>query len=148
MNRHDFANRACAALVLCVGTAIALPAQTFRVVHSFDGTDGYWPSAALIQATDGNLYGTASFGGASDKGTVFKITRSGTLTTLYNFCSEGGCTDGSNPGAALIPASNGIFYGTTFGGGANGYFGTAFRITTGGTLTTLNSFCSQSGSHP
>ena len=78
-------------------------------------------------------------------GTVFKITPSGTLTTLYSFCSQSGCTDGHSPYAGLVQATNGDFYGTTLYGGANPYCGTVFKITPSGTLTTLYSFCSQSG---
>src|SRR5208282_398944 len=95
----------------------------------------------LIQASDGNFYGTTYGGGANSDGTVFKITPSGTLTTLYSFCSKANCTDGANPQAGLIQATDGNFYGTTTFGGANSD-GTVFKITpSGGTLTTLYSFC-------
>ena len=113
--------------------------------------DGANPFGPLVQATDGNLYGTTQIGGANTSGcggqgcgTVFKITPSGTLTTLYSFCSQSGCPDGANPQAGLVQATNGDFYGTTSSGGANGG-GTVFKITPSGTLTTLYSFCSQSG---
>jgi uncharacterized repeat protein (TIGR03803 family) len=104
--------------------------------------DGRYPYAGLVQANDGNLYGTTLLGGANGKGMVFRITPSGTLTTLYSFCPESGCTDGANPGAGLIQATNGDLYGTTTGGGTNG-LGTVLKITPDGTLTTLYSFCSQ-----
>ena len=120
------------------------PGGTLTTLHSFDGTDGEDPYAGLVQATDGDLYGTTYGGGADGYGTVFRITPSGTLTTLHSFCSQSGCPDGDNPYAGLVQATNGDFYGTTYGGGANGY-GTVFRITPSGTLTTLHSFCSQSG---
>jgi uncharacterized repeat protein (TIGR03803 family) len=122
------------------------PVGTLTTLHSFcsqtDCTDGNVPRAPLIQANDGNLYGTTEDGGANGDGMVFKITPGGTLTTLYNFCSQTGCTDGGHPVAALIQATDGNFYGTTDGGGAYGG-GTAFKMTPGGTLTTLHSFCSQ-----
>ena len=141
--------RAYAVFVLCATTPIALSAQTVTTLASFNGTDGAGPSAALIQATDGNLYGTAYVGGANYYGTVFKITPSGTLTTLYSFCSQSGCTDGAYPSGALVQSTNGDFYGTTQNGGASDYCGagcgTIFKITPSGTLTTLYSFCSQSG---
>jgi uncharacterized repeat protein (TIGR03803 family) len=112
-------------------------------VHSFIGQpDGEFPNG-LIQATDGNFYGTAYQGGTNGDGTVFKITPSGTYTTIYGLCAQSNCTDGSNPGAALIQATDGNFYGTTTLGGANGG-GTIFQITSSGALTTLYSFCSQS----
>ena len=140
--------RAYAVFVLCATTPIALSAQTVTTLASFNGTDGAGPSAALIQATDGNLYGTAYVGGANYYGTVFKITPSGTLTTLYSFCSRTNCTDGGNPSAALVQAANGDFYGTTYEGGVhcNAFgCGTVFKITPSGTLTTIYSFCPQSG---
>ena len=135
--------RAFAALVLCAATAITLPAQTFTTLHRFDGPDGAVPQTSLIQATDGNLYGTTAGGGAYSAGTIFKITPTGTATTLYSFCSQvigQFCADGGNPYGALVEATNGDFYGTTFTGGAANA-GTVFTITPGGTLTTLYSFC-------
>jgi uncharacterized repeat protein (TIGR03803 family) len=106
-------------------------------LHSFcsqsNCTDGAGPGAALVQATDGNFYGTTQGGGAGAGagGTVFQITPSGTLTTLYNFCSQSGCTDGTDPGAAaLVQFTPQKFYGITYGGGANGR-GTVFRLSVG-----------------
>jgi uncharacterized repeat protein (TIGR03803 family) len=125
-------------------TQATLDYSSFITLASFDGTDGSYPDAGLVQATNGDLYGTTLNGGASSVGTVFEITPSGTLTTLYSFCSQGGCMDGEIPEAVLVQATNGDLYGTTYAGGANGY-GTVFRITPSGTLTTIHSFCSQSG---
>jgi uncharacterized repeat protein (TIGR03803 family) len=123
------------------------PSGTLTTLHSFCSqsgcADGYWPYAGLLQATDGNFYGTAHLGGVYGGGTVFKITPDGTLTVLYSFCSQSGCTDGKEPFAGLIQATDGNFYGTTQLGGAQGD-GTVFEITPSGTLTTLYSFCSQS----
>jgi uncharacterized repeat protein (TIGR03803 family) len=111
------------------------PTSTLTVLHGFDGTDGEKSFAALVQGTDGNFYGTTSFGGANANfgGTVFKITPSGTLTTLHSF----GSGDGSGASAALIQATDGNFYGTTSGFGVSNT-GTAFKITSSGTLTTLH----------
>jgi len=136
--------KVCALLLLLVVTAITSPAQTFTTLHSFGSTDGANSHGALVQATDGNFYGTTYAGGANDFGTVFKVNTTGAVTTLYSFCAKTGCTDGSGPAAPLIQAINGNLYGTTYIGGANGY-GTVFQITTSGTLTTLYSFCAQSG---
>jgi uncharacterized repeat protein (TIGR03803 family) len=120
------------------------------VLYSFctqtNCTDGYYPEAGLVQATNGNFYGTTYGGGANGYGSVFKITPAGELTTLYSFCSQffPYCTDGENPAAGLVQAANGNFYGTTeFGGASAGSYGTVFQITSGGRLTTLYSFCSQ-----
>ena len=124
------------------------PSGQFTLLHSFcsktacaDGQNSY---AGLIQATDGNLYGTTLAGGSHGHGTVFKITKSGVLTTLYSFCSQTGCADGEFPQTGLVQASNGNLYGETILGGAYGS-GTIFELTLSGTLTTLYSACSQSG---
>jgi uncharacterized repeat protein (TIGR03803 family) len=100
----------------------------------------------LVQATDGNFYGTTGAGGAHGSGTVFKISATGTLTTLHSFsCPQGSeCPDGAGPYAGLVQATGGDFYGTTAGGGIN-YHGTIFKITASGALTPLYSFCPQSG---
>jgi uncharacterized repeat protein (TIGR03803 family) len=103
------------------------PSGTLTTLYSFSGPDGSSPQTTLIQATDGNLYGTTASGGANAQGTVFKITPSGTLTTLYSFCAQSGCTDGAGPEAALVQGTDGNFYGTTYGGGANNY-GTVFSL--------------------
>lgn len=124
------------------------PAGKLTTLHSFSYTDGGSPWAGLIQASDGNLYGSTYFGGANGEGTVFKITTGGTLTTLYSFCSESGCADGQNPIAGLVQATDGNFYGTTSAGGANGNYGTIYKITAGGTLTTLHSFDGADGQSP
>jgi uncharacterized repeat protein (TIGR03803 family) len=120
LSKLDGGKRGCAVFALCAATAIALPAQTFTTLFSFDGTDGGYPNAALVQATDGNLYGTTYGGGAYgagyNGGTVFKISPGGTLTTIYSFCAQSGCADGESPDG-LIQATNGDFYGITeFGG--------------------------------
>jgi uncharacterized repeat protein (TIGR03803 family) len=124
------------------------PSGTLTTLYSFcsqsNCTDGDEPLAGLVQGSDGDFYGTTYRGGSNAFGTVFKITPSGTLTTLYSFCSQINCTDGYEPWAGLVQGSDGDFYGTTQHGGANGDYGTVFKITPSGTLTTLYSFCSQS----
>ena len=134
------------------GSSFSVTWTSFSPLFSFNGGNGAAPSSPLLQALDGNFYGTTESGGEYDSGTVFKITPSGTMTTLYNFCSQTGCTDGANPYSGLVQATNGDFYGTTlYGGSGNCYFegypecGTVFRITPGGTLKTLYTFCVESG---
>jgi uncharacterized repeat protein (TIGR03803 family) len=105
-------------------------------------TDGYFPYAGLVQGTVGDFFGTTLYGGTADDGTVFRITASGTLTTLHSFCSQSGCTDGTNPYGGLVQGADGDLYGTTTYGGVHGS-GTVFKITPSGALTTLYSFCSQ-----
>jgi uncharacterized repeat protein (TIGR03803 family) len=145
------------ALLVVLVPAMVAPsaqAQTFTTLHSFDNTDGAYLQSGLVQATDGKFYGTTVGGGANGDGTVFKITPSGTLTTLYSFCSQGGsnCTDGAYANAGLIQATDGNFYGTTSQGGGNGCgaggCGTVFSITPSGTLTTLHTFDGTDGNSP
>jgi uncharacterized repeat protein (TIGR03803 family) len=92
--------------------------------------DGAAPYAGVIQATDGNFYGTTSQGGASNRGTVFAITSAGKLTSLHSFCLKKNCIDGADPSGGLIQATNGIFYGTTTEGGVN-QDGTVFSLSVG-----------------
>src|ERR1019366_4483781 len=153
-------------LFVCAAAAIAAPAQILATLHSFAGPpDGALPNAGLVQASDGNFYGTTIWGGASGNcsypdasgcGAVFKLTPSGTMTTIYSCCSEPNCADGAAPDAALVQATDGNFYGTTSRGGASSNCpgpyvsgcGTVFKITPSGTLTTIYSFNYTDGSEP
>jgi uncharacterized repeat protein (TIGR03803 family) len=123
------------------------PRGTLTTLHSFgsSATDGVAPYASLVLGRDGDLYGTTSAGGSGSDGTVFKITRTGTLTTLYSFCSQTGCTDGAQPEANLTLGTDGNLYGTASRGGAYGE-GLIFNVTSGGTISTLYNFCS--GGYP
>jgi uncharacterized repeat protein (TIGR03803 family) len=114
------------------------PAGTLSTIYEFNGGgDGGHPRAGLTAAPDGNLYGTASLGGGpGGNGTVFKLTLSGAITTIYRF--EGGI-DGRDPQTAPLLASDGNFYGTTRQRGAHGY-GLAYKLTTAGVFTSLTSF--------
>jgi uncharacterized repeat protein (TIGR03803 family) len=129
-------------------------AQT--TLHSFcetqntegDCLDGNGPYTALVQGTNGDLYGATHVGGAYGGGTIFKITMAGDFTTLYTFCSLADCTDGVQPYAALVQGADGNFYGVT-GAGGNGAGGngggTFFTMTPSGALTTLYNFCAAGG---
>jgi uncharacterized repeat protein (TIGR03803 family) len=131
------------------GTAFKItPGGALTKLHNFDGRDGNYPSGQLLQATDGNFYGTTSEGGAYTYGTVFKMTPSGALTSLYSFCHQYNCPDGANPLSGVMQATDGTLYGTTEGGGVYGCTtcGTIFKITTSGNLTTLFSFNTTGGS--
>jgi len=127
------------------------PAGKLVTLYSFCSqpgcSDGTGPNGGLIQATNGNLYGTTELGGTNNFGTVFEITPAGKLTTLYRFCSLSGCPDGAYPEAGLLQAADGSFYGTTELGGAYGN-GTVYKITTAGVLTTLASFDGANGNVP
>jgi len=121
------------------------------ILHYFDGLDGSFPRAALVQGRDGSFYGTTVSGGTnSDNGTVFKITPSGLFTSLFSFNGR----NGSRPTAGLVQGSDGSFYGTTSEGGPN-YDGTTivgngtvFKIAPEGVFRSLYAFNGTDGSDP
>jgi uncharacterized repeat protein (TIGR03803 family) len=115
------------------------PAGAEMLLYSFTGAhgDGANPNAALIQGSDGNLYGTTWDGGANNDGAVFKITPAGVETVLHSLSGSPG--DGMSPNASLVQGSDGNFYSTTARGGAIGD-GTVFKITPTGVETVLYSF--------
>jgi uncharacterized repeat protein (TIGR03803 family) len=144
-----------AMLVSAVFTTQPAQAQTYIVLASFDGTDGSYSLAPLVQATNGNLYGTTNqLQDGSGYGTIFDITTTGTLTSLYTFClggldSNGFCADGDGPVQGLVQATNGDFYGTTqYGGAGSQPLGTVFKIKPSGALTSLYTFAAGDGSGP
>ena len=112
------------------------PAGSVTTMHSFSGSsgDGASPLAGLVQASDGNFYGTTSLGGAHYLGTIFRINPAGSLTTLHSFSGSSG--EGASPVAALLQASDGNFYGTTSLGGAH-YWGTVFKFSLSAPAPTL-----------
>jgi uncharacterized repeat protein (TIGR03803 family) len=129
-----------------------------EILHSFCAeagcSDGFSPTAGLVQGTDGNFYGVTAGGGANvNGGTVFQMTPGGLLTTIYAFCSLPNCTDGYGP-QGLVEGRDRNFYGTTALGGASSTcapgcgIGTVFKISPSGTLTTLHSFNSTDGAEP
>jgi len=132
------------------GAAVGEDGTVFKItlqgglttLFSFNGTNGGQPYAALIQAADGDFYGTTLSGGVSGYGTVFEMTPSGTLTTLLSFLN-----DGAFPSSPLVQATDGNFYGATERGGDIG-FGSVFKIDASGTLTTLHSFEGSDGEYP
>jgi uncharacterized repeat protein (TIGR03803 family) len=104
-------------------------------LYSFDGTNGAFPAAALVQGPDDYFYGSTLDGGFGGAGTLFKISTNGTFTSLHKFNTD----DGANPLAPLVCGADSCFYGTTYTGGAF-TFGTVFRISTNGSFTSLYSF--------
>ncbi len=113
------------------------PEGVLTPMHYFAGPDGLSPSGALVQGTDGNLYGTTSAGGPANSscyfgcGTIFQITPQGKFTTLHTFKG----LDGRYPYIGLVQATDGNFYGTTYVGGTSpactGGCGTVFRLSMG-----------------
>jgi uncharacterized repeat protein (TIGR03803 family) len=143
-----------------LGTAFKISARgTLTTLYSFCSqtgcTDGSVPTAGLVQADNGDFYGTTGAAGAGPFcvpapgggpcGTIFKLTPGGALTTLYSFCSQPNCSDGSSPGK-LVQAKSGDLYGTTERGGDFNSFpcysgcGTVFKLTPHGALTQLYRF--------
>jgi uncharacterized repeat protein (TIGR03803 family) len=157
-------NSNCDGLDTC-GTVFKItPAGVLTTLYNFCSqthcTDGIEPYAGLVQGADGNFYGTTWMGGTNcvpglngGCGTVFKITPDGTFTSLYSFCTQANCTDGKNPYyGSLVQAGDGNLYGSTWLGGTatrcpNGC-GTIFRITTGGSFTTVHAFTFTDGQLP
>jgi len=149
--------RSLASLVLCgvyVGTLVPVmvafghtspPAIT--VLHGFTGKDGSGPVAPLVQATDGNFYGTTQIEGDDGAGcathacygTVFKLTPQGDFAVLHTFSWP--YADGTKPLSGLVVGPDGYLYGTTSEGGATGY-GIVYRISTAGRFQKLHDFCS------
>jgi uncharacterized repeat protein (TIGR03803 family) len=157
----------------CGAVVKITPAGVLSVLYSFPydtststAPDGWFPQAGLVQGKDGNFYGVAAEGGTGGEacadttglsgcGTVFKLTKTGTLTVLHSFCGGSGCgsltTDGAEPTGRMVFGANGDLYGTTQVGGLfNGFYnqGTIFRITTSGAYTVLHVFSGNFGSTP
>jgi len=120
--------------------------NSYGLLHHFGrpAGDGANPDTAVVQGADGALYGTTFFGGTNDAGTVFKVnTNGGGYGLLRMFTTNG--LDGQNPDAALMQASNGALYGTTYSGGASNA-GTIFTLSTNdGGYSILHSFRSFAG---
>jgi uncharacterized repeat protein (TIGR03803 family) len=120
------------------------PTGKLTILYSFcpqsNCPDGFAPQSTLAVDLVGNFYGVTPGGGAQNQGTIFRVTPKGKLTTLYSFCALINCADGQIPTGGLVRGIDGNFYGTTKIGGPNKGFGTIFRITPRGKLTTLHTF--------
>jgi uncharacterized repeat protein (TIGR03803 family) len=131
------------------------PSGRYSVLYAFcalaNCDDGANPYGGLVQATDGNFYGTTEYGGTGAgglrQGVVFKLTPAGHFTVLHSFCSVAGCTDGANPYGGLVQATDGNFYGTTTSGGTHSYGG-IFQITPSGKYKVLYNFDYTTGAYP
>jgi uncharacterized repeat protein (TIGR03803 family) len=135
------------------------PAGAFTTVHDFSFAEGTRTSGGLIQASDGNFYGTREEGGNNNNcenigcGTIFRFNTHDGVTTVYSFCPQPNCGDGFLPDV-LVQGTDGSLYGATvYGGddsGCNVQFGcgTLYQITLGGTLTTLHTFQMKDGVNP
>ncbi len=129
-----------------VGTVFRISSSgTYTILYSFGDspTDGNGPEG-LVEGYDSNFYGTTSQGGTNTScfngcGTVFRISPSGSYTSLYSFAGYLN-EDGGDPQAGLVQGSDGNFYGTTSQGGTNSDSGIIFRISSSGSYTILHSF--------
>ena len=125
------------------------PDGTETNLHVFVGEprDGQWPRAGLIMDGAGNLYGATEEGGKTDAGIIYKLSSGGAETTLYTFCGQAQCADGTQPIGGLIMDAKGNLYGTTqYGGtgcGDDPGCGVVFELTSGGSETVLYAFCGQ-----
>ena len=111
---------------------------TYTTIFEFDETDGFAPIAPPVQGVDGYLYIPVSEGGGENCGSIVQLTTAGVLNNTYSFPCESG-NGGSFPIGPLVQAANGNFYSTTQDGGAYGA-GTIYQVTTGLDVTTLYSF--------
>jgi len=118
-------------------------AGNLATLRQFGWFDGAQPSAALLQAADGNLYGTTYRGGPQDLGTIIRLSSAGVVSVLHNFSG----TEGAHPRAAFVQGTDGNLYGTTESGGSAGY-GTVFRTGYDGGVTTLHSLDGTDGGSP
>ena len=116
-------------------------AGAFTAIHAFNGgaTDAQAPQGALIQGSDGNLWGTSYQGGTTESGAVFKMTTAGKVTVVHLFEACGLGTTGCNPSAGLVQGTDGNYYGTALSGGTNNQ-GVVFKVTPGGAYTVLHNF--------
>ncbi len=136
--------RLCAASLLSCALflhASFSPGQTFGLVDRFRAAGE--PRGHLLRASDGNIYGTTRWGGASGVGTIFRLDPDGAVVTLHSF----GFADGAEPLAGLIEATDGPLYGTTSRGGSSD-LGTVFRMDLAGHLVRLHSFTGGDGASP
>jgi len=122
-------------LMLCAAADRLVGQVTLTNLYSFTNSPGGANPVALMQGSDGNFYGTTSYGGTNGLGTVFEITTNGYVTILHSFTNN---PDGYRPFAGLVQGSDGNFYGTTHYGGQG--YGIVFQITTNGNETILHSF--------
>jgi len=121
---------------------LTLPSDGFGAAYSFDGSSGAGsnPSAGLLAASDGNFYGTTYGGGMSDLGTIFEWQTGGSYIPLDDFSGNGGLVSGASPTTALMEDTNGLFYGLTPSGGANGV-GVFYTVTPPNPVSHINACC-------
>ncbi len=128
----------CAAIIFSL--AVRAQAQTVTYLGHFNRVNGNGPSGPVIQASDGNFYGTTVHGGVNAQGNVFRMTPSGKITSIYSFCSKPNCADGQYPTTGPVLGTDGNLYGVTSEGGDSTSSGTIYKMTVSGKITTLYTF--------
>jgi len=132
----------CISCFVCIVGVTGSHAQNLRTLFAFNFFNGEGPyRSSLLPGKDGNLYGTTTLGGISDWGTVFEITPSGKLSTLYNFRDT---DEVSYPVGRLVQTTDGTLYGAATSNGPGGA-GAIYRLTLDGHLTLLHQFCGNDG---
>ena len=151
-----------AAGLICCLVPQARAAWTEHVLYNFcakqNCSDGKNPIAKLLMDSSGNLYGTTQGGGPGGGGTIFELVPNANHTKwthqiLHTFCRKAGCTDGTDPGSALIIDQAGNLYGLTGLGGLSVNDGASDGVvyelsppaagTTKWTYKVLHVFCAQ-----
>jgi uncharacterized repeat protein (TIGR03803 family) len=119
---------------------VSTPGGAIKVLHSFDGSDGFTPNSPVVQGSDGYLYGTTlTANNDTPPGIIYRMSLSGKLVVMHSFGAFTSAwinPDGAFPNAGLLAASDGSFYGVTSAGGANG-FGTIYQFKYGGGFAKL-----------
>lgn len=121
-------------------------AASLTYIHVFSVTpgDGSQPNGPLVEASDGNFYGTTRAGGANmcrdglfPCGVIYRMRADGDVTVLYSFGAN--ATDAYSPSGRLVQGRDGALYGVSASGGLYGG-GTVFRVTMDGKYALLHSF--------
>ncbi len=131
------------------GTVFRLAADgsNFSLLHSFTGSDGYYPYAGLLQGVDGALYGTTVDDGGRGIGTIYRLTSDGSsFTQVHNFSIDS--NNGAFPYASLLQGADGALYGTTTQGNYPAIGGIVFRLAPDGSYSLLHSFTGSDGAYP
>lgn len=130
------------ALAVAISLSLAVLAQAQTLTQfNLNGANGYEPYTTVTQATDGNFYGTTGFGGPNGAGNIFRMTPTGEITDIHDFCSQPNCTDGWGGQWPPVLASDGNLYGVT-------YANTLYKLTGDGEFTNLFTFCGTECSYP
>ena len=147
---HNFSRsgRTIPLVLLVLGLAVCAQAQTLNYFADLTAGDGWEPYASVVQAPDGNFYGSGTGGIYGGGGNMFRMTPSGKITSMYKFCSLPDCADGGAMQSAPVVGSDGNLYGVTTVGGVSAVTGesggTVFQMTLNGKYSVVYSFCSLS----